>query len=92
MSSEKDYEYQITEMMKAKAQQEGFDPSEIHSGNVHVDTTGPTFSFAYGGATMSVPAPSRAAVDEWFKDNGKYIAGALLFAAGAVFGKTIAKP
>ena len=91
MLTGKDYERQIAQMMKAKAQEEGFDPSKIDSEEIHVDTTGTTIQFGYGGATLSFPAPSKPALDEWFKDNGKYIAGALVFALGAVFGKSMSK-
>jgi hypothetical protein len=91
MSSEKDYERQLAEMMKARAEEDGLDPGNIDSNSVHVDTTGPTFRATWNGATVSVPLPSQAAINEWFKDNGRYIAGALTAAACVVVGVAIGK-
>jgi hypothetical protein len=91
MSSEKDFERQIEDMMKAKAQEDGLDPSKIAPGSVHVDTAGPTFRATWRGATVSIPFPSQTAINEWFKDNGQYIAGALTAAACVVVGVAIGK-
>lgn len=77
MPSEKEYQKLIADLMKAQAQEDGLDPNEIESNNVRVDASGPTVEVAYGGATVRLPGPSRAALDQWFKDNGQYIAGAL---------------
>lgn len=91
MSSDRDYERQLEVMMKAKAQEDGLDPSEIDASEVHVETTGPTFRATWQGATVSVPMPSQAAINEWFKDNGQYIAGALTAAACVVVGVAVGK-
>jgi hypothetical protein len=91
MSDEEDFERQIADMMKARAQEDGLDPNKIDSSAVHVDTNGPTFRATWGDAAVSVPLPSQTVINEWFKANGQYIAGALTAAACVVVGVAIGK-
>ena len=92
MSTERDYKRDIVEKLKAKAEKDGLDASGIGPEDVQVNTEGPTVRFSFRGASISLPAPSREAFDQWFKDGGgNYIAGALTVVVGVVIGSSLRK-
>ena len=86
MSSDKDFERLIAENMKSQAQEGGLDPNRINPDDVCVNTTGRTVEVAYGDAKVVLPAPSQRTLDEWFKENGQQIAGAMMALGGVVVG------
>ena len=81
----------IAKALKSKASEAGVDPALISESDVHVESAGRTVNVEYGGASVSLPAPSQSALDEWFAENGKVIAGSLLTLAAVVVGAAIAK-
>ncbi|NTU70968.1 MAG: hypothetical protein HGB10_03990 [Coriobacteriia bacterium] len=86
MSSDKDFERLIAEKMKSQAEEGGLDPNRINPEDVCVSTTGRTVEVSYGDAKVVLPAPSQRTLDEWFKENGQQIAGAMMALGGVVVG------
>ena len=91
MSSDVEMEKRIAELMRDEATRRGLDPNRIDSEKVSVDSTGPTVTVAYGDAKVTVPAPSQFALDQWFGENGKYIAGSLTTLLAVVVGAAIGR-
>ena len=84
MATNDDLEGELVEQMRTEAKHRGIDPSLVQADDVQVEREDSSIHFNWKDVAVTIPAPGKAAVDEWFKENGQAIAGSLMTLAGVV--------
>lgn len=86
MKKEDDLTGEFVEQMRSEAERRGMDPSRVREEDVEVDRDNSKIHFKWKDIGVSLPAPSRDAIDSWFKQNGQAIAGSVMTIAGVAVG------
>lgn len=76
----------MLKQLKIEAEKLGFDPAQIRLEDVDVAQKGDKIRIKWGDVEIETPAPSPEAIDSWFEENGKVIAGAVVALAGVTIG------
>ena len=84
MATSDDLADELVGQMRSEAERRGIDPAVVQEDDVQVERDNSSFHFSWKDVEVTIPAPSRAAVDGWFKENGQAIAGSLMTLAGVV--------
>ena len=77
---------EFMQQMREEARRRGIDPSRVRAEDVEVDRDNSKIHFKWKDISVTLPAPSREAIDKWFEQNGQAIAGSIMTIAGVAVG------
>jgi hypothetical protein len=86
MSDDHQLEDRFFHEIRQEAAKRGIDPDLVQKKDVHVDRSGKNIQIKWRDVEVNVPGPSQSAIDAWFTENGKVIAGAVVALAGVAVG------
>jgi hypothetical protein len=84
-----DLEKKLRKQIEAELKERGISKKELNSEDIQLKKIGNKIDIKYKDIEVSIPGPSQEAIDSWWKDAGKYIAGGLLALAGVVVGSKL---
>lgn len=84
-----DLEKNLRKEIETELKKSGVSTDELDPKDVQLKKSGNKIEINYKDIEITIPAPSQEAIDSWWKEAGKYIAGGLIALAGVVVGGII---
>ena len=82
-------EKKLRKQIATELNNRGISTNELNPEEVELRKSGTNLEIKYKGIEITIPTPSQEAIDSWWKEAGKYVAGGLIVLAGVVVGGII---